>query len=84
MVKDELDITKRKKSLEELTDMICNLFSLEGINAYISKRDDGLTFSDVAVVVWADEKSIEAAMERGVQLIVTCGVSSKEGDEGLQ
>lgn len=54
------------------------LFSLEGINAYISKRDDGLTFSDVAVVVWADEKSIEAAMERGVQLIVTCGVSSKE------
>ena len=42
------------------------------------KRDDGLTFSDVAVVVWADEKSIEAAMERGVQLIVTCGVSSKE------
>lgn len=29
-------------------------------------------FSDVAVVVWADEKSIEAAMERGVQLIVTC------------
>ena len=58
--------------------MICNLFSLEGINAYISKRDDGLTFSDVAVVVWADEKSIDAAMERGVQLIVTCGVSSKE------
>ena len=42
------------------------------------KRDDGLTFSDVAVVVWADEKSIDAAMERGVQLIVTCGVSSKE------
>mgnify|MGYP007027081363 CR=1 FL=1 len=38
VVKDELDITKRKKSLEELTDMICNLFSLEGINAYISKE----------------------------------------------
>lgn len=49
VVKDEL-YYKKKKSLEELTDMICNLFSLEGINAYISKRDDGLTFSDVAVV----------------------------------
>ena len=76
--KGRIGYYKKKKSLEELTDMICNLFSLEGINAYISKRDDGLTFSDVAVVVWADEKSIEAAMERGVQLIVTCGVSSKE------
>ena len=58
--------------------MICNLFSLEGINAYISKRDDGLSFSDVGVVVWADEKIISAAMYRVVELIVSCGVSSKE------
>ena len=50
--KGRIGYYKKKKSLEELTDMICNLFSLE--------------------------KSIEAAMERGVQLIVTCGVSSKE------
>ena len=32
----------------------------------------------MAVVVWADEKSIEAAMERGVSIDCSCGVSSKE------
>ena len=56
--KGRIGYYKKKKSIEEITDMICNLFSLEGINAYISKRDDGLTFSDVAVVVWADEKRL--------------------------
>ncbi len=66
---------KKKKTLEEIVNRVCDEFSLEAVRAYISKEEDGLAFSDVAVVVWADEESIDAAMERGVQLIVTCGVN---------
>ena len=69
---------KKKKTLEEIVNRVCDEFSLEAVRAYISKEEDGLAFSDVAVVVWADETSLDAAMERGVQLIVTCGVSCQD------
>ncbi len=69
---------KKKKTLNEIVKRVCSEFSLEAVRTYISKEVDGLAFSDVAVVVWADEKSLDAAMERGVQLIVTCGVSCQD------
>ena len=69
---------KKKKTLEEIVNRVCDAFSLEAVPAYISKEEDGLAFSDVAVVVWADEERMDAAMERGVQLIVTCGISWKD------
>lgn len=69
---------KKKKTLDEIVKRACDEFSLEAVRAYILKEKDELAFSDVAVIVWADEMNMDAAMERGVQLIVTCGVSCRD------
>lgn len=69
---------KKKKTLGEIVERICDGFSQEAVRAYISKDDNEQAFSDVSVIPWADEKSLDAAMERGAQIVVTCGVSCQD------
>lgn len=69
---------KKKKTFEEIVDNVTNEFSQEIVRVYGFEEDDELPVSDVAVSVWADEKSLDLAMMRGAQLIVTCGVGYQD------
>lgn len=69
---------KKKKTFEEIVDRVSAEFSQEQVRVYGFEEDDELPFSDIAVSVWADEKSLDLAIMRGAQMIVTCGVGYQD------
>lgn len=67
----------KEKSLEEITKIAGEAFQENEVRVFTQNVDKkGMT--DAAVVVWADDKSIDEAIERGAQFIITCDIAYSE------
>lgn len=70
---------KRARTLEEIGSRIAEVFEEESIGAYVPSGKEEAGYSDIAIIPEGEIPFLEAAMEQGAEMIVTCGIEYETG-----